>query len=129
MHPTTWTLDDALALRCRVEDVGCLRPALQVLDAAQAPLPGTKERMAAFALANLCRIAQGDDRAAVDACRELLSRCAPPPEQATGANDPASWPDWLTSRRLAYQEGAAHEGGERAPVVQATRDDVMPRQH
>jgi len=128
MHPTTWTLDDALALRCPVEAVGTLRPASQVVGPALEPTQTTRERMVAFALAHLCRIAQGDDRAAVDACRELLTRCAPPPGEATGANGPASWPDWLTSRRLAYQEGDERAHDAQQPALRAP-DDVVSRQH
>jgi hypothetical protein len=109
MNPLIWTTDDALALRCPVEAVGTLRETQEVIEGRAVPAPAGA-RIASFALAHLCRIAQGWDHAAVAACRELLARCPPEP---SGAPDPAQapMPDWLTARRLLYQEeqaGAAH---------------------
>jgi hypothetical protein len=101
MNPLVWTLDDALARRCLVEHVGTLREPQDVLDALPVP-ERARERMVAFALAQLCRIAQGDNRAAVQACEFLLARCAAPlPEGVKAQADDLL--DHMENGRLAYR--------------------------
>lgn len=98
MSPLVWTPSDALALRCPVELVGTLR---HDLDSPGPESDLAKQRLAAFALAQLARLAQGEGRAAVDAARLLLERCAP----AIGGA-PQDWPDWMTRERLGYRQEA-----------------------
>jgi len=108
-----WLPEDALALRCSVEEVGTLRPDVDVLERLG---PGREDqqlarRYAPLAVAHLARLAAGEGRSAVAACLALLERAYGPPAAAEGENAHASagnspaMPSWLTEQRLrdAYQ--------------------------
>lgn len=113
MNPLVWLPEDALAFRCPVESVGCLRDPATLLGPPEGlpeglrPDQAAAQRMAPFALLHLARLATGDGRSAVDACKELLLRAYGPPAAgaAPGQAPNTAFPDWLTHRRLAYQEG------------------------
>ena len=109
MNPLVWTLEDALALRCPVELVGAHRTPNGRPEGLLDPLatPSGREGMRAFALAHLCRLAQGDGRPAVEACRELLARCGAP---ANEAPESADLLDLLEGQRLAYRMHDASVG-------------------
>jgi|KBSMisStandDraft_5_1062788.scaffolds.fasta_scaffold00198_36 hypothetical protein len=105
-----WLPEDALALRCSVEEVGTLRPDVDVLERLQTGREDQQlaRRYAPLAVAHLARLAAGEGRSAVSACLAILDRAygpsaafEPPPER------PASpaMPPWLTEQRLrdAYQ--------------------------
>ena len=110
--PIIWTIEDALARRCSVDMVGCVRPEVEL--SAVTPLPGERadvaaaKRLAPYALMQLARLASGDGRAAVEACKELLHRAYGPPAAAQLPDGAEPWPEWMTARRLAYAESAGH---------------------
>jgi len=103
-----WLPEDALARRCRVEDVGTLRAALPGIDAP----PGTRvdqagaQQLAPLALLHLARLAAGDGRAAVEACRELLARAYGPPAASAPPDGGGEWPEWMGPARLGYMRRA-----------------------
>jgi hypothetical protein len=100
-----WTLEDALAQRCPVEHVGCLRPP----DGLWEPAPLD---LRSHALANLARLAMGEGRPAVEACVALLANVS----RETSA-DNTQFPPWVTARRLAYQEAQQALPLDNAPTI------------
>ena len=105
MNPLFWTLDDALALRCPVELVGAHRTPNGRPDGLLDPLatPSGREGMRSFALAHLCRLAQGDGRPAVEACRELLQRCGNEPAALQATQEGDDLLDAIVQGRNAYR--------------------------
>ena len=107
--PIIWTIEDALARRCSVDMVGCVRPEIEL--SAVTPLPGERpdvaaaKRLAPYALMQLARLASGDGRAAVEACKELLHRAYGAPAAAQLPVEGQTWPEWMTAQRLAYAVG------------------------
>ena len=72
----------------------------------------TPEQLAQIALGRLVKIAMEskDDNAAARAAVAILDRTLGSPAQAKEPlavpETPQEWPEWLSSRRLLYQEGA-----------------------
>ena len=118
LHPLVWLPEDALAFRCTVEEVGTLRKGAREghveppgdANADESTLRGDQalaRRLAPLALLHLSRLAAGEGRAAVEACRELLDRAYGPPVVSGGnGSDLPSTPldPWLASSRLTYQK-------------------------
>lgn len=112
-----FTPEDALAFRCSVAQVGTLKPA----DVSRETQPGndvrpdvTEARLhVPRAFRALVRIMEGDNqRAALEAAREILTRAYGPPMQpalpaapARTMPDAQPHPDWLDRQRLAYRAG------------------------
>ena len=107
-----WTYEDMVGGRCRARDIGC--PRGNALVTADAPtvevtrLDTSPAGIVRAAVETLLRAAQQtrDLGSAVKAASALLRYYAPPP-QPLGALPVGEqeWPEWLTQRRLAYQEG------------------------
>jgi len=100
-----WLPEDALALRCSVEEVGTLRPGAEVLERLQTGREDQQlaRRYAPLAMAHLARLAAADGRSAVSACIAILDRAYGPsmayqrdPERSSAP----AMPDWLTEQRL-----------------------------
>jgi hypothetical protein len=114
LHPLVWLPADALAFRCTVDEVGTLRKHPSVAPPegagdAQSQSQGVRldveaaRRLAPHALLHLARLATGEGRSAVDACKELLLR-AYGPAQASPSDETTSTPldPWLARSRLSY---------------------------
>jgi hypothetical protein len=114
-----WLPDDALAGRCSVEEVGTLREGNESLTLADGSLSpaALARRLAPIALMHLARLAQGEGRPAVEACRELLTWAYVSPSAIQGSASPQTElpsRDYLNGQRFAgFQQGALpglHEG-------------------
>ena len=125
LSPLYWTPEDALALRCSVEQVGCLR-ALPLREKKVTSDPDLRadvdaaRRIAPWALLHLARLATGEGRAAVEACRLILDRAyGPPAPAAMGVQAPAL-PDFIDkAQRLTYgraDDEVSTNGGDAPPV-------------
>jgi len=114
-----WLPDDALAGRCSVDEVGTLREGNESLlspDGSLSPA-ALARRLAPIALMHLARLAQGEGRPAVEACRELLLWAYVSPSAIQGSTSTPAVPpprDYLNGQRFAgFQQGAlpgTHEG-------------------
>lgn len=99
-----WTLDDAQAFRCTLAQVGCPRPAAEVLSAASPQ--ELAQQLAPFALRQLARLAQGHGFPAVAAARAILQAAEAKGPFPPLGDAPAPLPDWVQPGRLAYASAA-----------------------
>lgn len=110
-----WTPEDALAFRCTIAQVGTLKPAVSDSspDSPRADVDLARA-YAPRAMRALARIMEnGDNRAAVEAAREILLRAygpalpqVPAPAPVAPVDTPPPTPDhppWLTAQRHAYK--------------------------
>jgi hypothetical protein len=103
MHDV-WTLADAAAFRCSLEQVGCVRP----VDVS--PLTGDiREQASAYAprmLRELARLAGGEGMTAVRAAMAVLQLASTPAPAAPPGTGAQPLPDWVDEgQRLRYQDG------------------------
>lgn len=116
MLARVFTLDDALAKRCELSQVGHLREAneSEVLDALDpSDIRTLALRYAPRAVANLARLAEGEGRSALEAARLLLSYAYGPP--ALPAPPAAPTPDELPFPAWAQRPAP----GARLPPVES----------
>lgn len=104
--------------------LGEMRPAAEVMDAAVVVLDTSPEAMDRVGTSTLMRLAQQsrDLPTALKAALALLDRTrgrVMPPVQPPASQElpkpEEEWPEWFTSRRLAYQE------------EQSSKTDELPR--
>lgn len=119
-----WTMEDALALRCPMSYVGCVKA---VSDATADDVQALARSYAPRMLRNLARIAEGGGLAAVRAAQAILQLAATAP--APGAGGLPAPPPWLDEQaRLSYAAGRpalsdanVHASHANAQHLRATR--------